>query len=233
MKVFRRTCALALMVMMLLGFTATAFALPKGFKLSDSMPKTVECAVLTKTADFKAADGRTYILRRGATVTVTGIKKNTVSVVYKKVKGYMSVQDLVMTTCVKAYVSRDCYAYEYKRQKGPGDLGTDRLHARPVYGQKKRRHLDSLHQQKGLGAGLHQKGQSLYLTNPPPSGVKNGFLAPGGFFIPQPTSNARRIRMRNCYDRILPAENSPPSLNAKPKCSQRHSTLNSTMMTTT
>ena len=43
MKVFRRTCALALMVMMLLGFTATAFALPKGFKLSDSMPKTVEC----------------------------------------------------------------------------------------------------------------------------------------------------------------------------------------------
>ena len=56
MKVFRRTCALALMVMMLLGFTATAFALPKGFKLSDSMPKTVECAVLTKTADFKAAD---------------------------------------------------------------------------------------------------------------------------------------------------------------------------------
>ena len=117
MKVFRRTCALALMVMMLFGFTATAFALPKGFKLSDSMPKTVECAVLTKTADFKATDGRTYILRRGATVTVTGIKKNTVSVVYKKVKGYMSVQDLVMTTCVKAYVSRDCYAYEYNGDK--------------------------------------------------------------------------------------------------------------------
>ena len=42
MKVFRRTCALALMVMMLFGFTATAFALPKGFNLSDSMPKTVE-----------------------------------------------------------------------------------------------------------------------------------------------------------------------------------------------
>ena len=29
----------------------------------------------------------------------------------------MSVQDLVMTTCVKAYVSRDCYAYEYNGDK--------------------------------------------------------------------------------------------------------------------
>lgn len=115
MRSYLKVTALVLAIITLFTASASAFSLPKGFEYSNSKPKKdVEAVILTETANFYTTEGKLGSLERGDIVTVKGMKDKTYAkVVAGGIKGYVNVKCLMSMVGVSAYVSKDCYAYEY------------------------------------------------------------------------------------------------------------------------
>lgn len=119
MRASMKITALVLALITIFTVSASAFTLPDGFKYSDSKPKGgVEAVILTETANFYSTEGKLTTLNRGDKVEVKGMKDKTYAkVLIEGVKGYVKAECLMSTVGVSAYVSQDCYAYQYNGDK--------------------------------------------------------------------------------------------------------------------
>ena len=115
MRSARKIGVLVLLFIMVFTVNASAFSLPSGFEFSDSKPKdSLKAIIIPKEAKFYTAQGKVATLNRGDIVTVKGMKGDKYAkVIADGVKGYVNVASIMSMVGISAYVSKDCWAYEY------------------------------------------------------------------------------------------------------------------------